>query len=267
MELHLKLQEIGFSEYEAKTYLALLKDYPSTGYQISKNSGVPRSMVYEVLSRLHARGAVLETIEGRVTYYRPLPPEILLNQFHADIQNIISNLRPVLAKYYENQDDNRVWTLVGQDAIFAYCNQLFELAEKEVYLVINDDALIFLENPLKSLLEKNIQPNILLTGSKTLNFGVVAYHPPLESEIQGLTDTLLLIVDNKEVLVASITDQSRATITRNASLILIAKQFIWMEFFTQRIFSKIGDDLLARLDPEDKKIFLSIVQINDQEQN
>ena len=88
------------------------------------------------------------------------------------------------------------------------------------------------------------------------------YHPPLESEIQGLTDTLLVIIDNKEVLVANISNEPRATITTNANLILIAKQFVWMEFFTQRIYAQIGEKLLAKLTPQDKEIFLSMVNHN-----
>lgn len=31
-----KLKEIGFNTYEAKVYIALLKKYPATGYEVSK---------------------------------------------------------------------------------------------------------------------------------------------------------------------------------------------------------------------------------------
>jgi len=36
-----KLIALGFSEYEAKAYVALLRENPVTGYQLSKLSGVP----------------------------------------------------------------------------------------------------------------------------------------------------------------------------------------------------------------------------------
>ncbi|MBN1935168.1 MAG: TrmB family transcriptional regulator, partial [Anaerolineae bacterium] len=36
-----QLVKIGFSEYEAKAYIALLRENPITGYQLSKLSGVP----------------------------------------------------------------------------------------------------------------------------------------------------------------------------------------------------------------------------------
>ncbi|MBL8165503.1 MAG: helix-turn-helix domain-containing protein, partial [Anaerolineae bacterium] len=82
VDLLTDLTRIGFTEYEAKVYLALLSDSPATGYQLSKTSGVPRSMVYEALSRLHTRGAVLESLEDRAAVYRPLPPELLLERHH-----------------------------------------------------------------------------------------------------------------------------------------------------------------------------------------
>jgi len=182
MENLTKLQQIGFTEYEAKTYLALLKEHPATGYQISKISGVPRSMVYEVLGRLYAKGAVLETIEGRATYYRPLPPKLLLDQYQNDIQGLISKLRPELNGLYENNQDNRVWTILDRNAIFAYCKQMLQAAETEVYLVTNDHSFGFLKNFLDEILKKNITPNILYTGSQTISLGNVVYHPPLESE-------------------------------------------------------------------------------------
>ncbi|MCZ7670869.1 MAG: helix-turn-helix domain-containing protein [Chloroflexi bacterium] len=56
IDLRTALNKIGFTEYEAKVYLALLREHPATGYQLSKESGVPRSMVYEALKRLHNRG-------------------------------------------------------------------------------------------------------------------------------------------------------------------------------------------------------------------
>lgn len=54
-----QLGALGFTEYEAHVYLALLQHHTASGYQLSKASGVPRSMVYEALGRLAQRGAIL----------------------------------------------------------------------------------------------------------------------------------------------------------------------------------------------------------------
>jgi Cd2+/Zn2+-exporting ATPase len=94
-------------------------------------------------------------------------------------------------------------------------------------------------------------------GEADLKCGHVAHHPPLESELHGLTGMLLVVVDGAEALIAG-KDHDVATITRNAHLVQIARQFVWMEFFTQRIYAQLGGDLLARLNPEDRKIFESL---------
>ena len=83
----------------------------------------------------------------------------------------------------------------------------------------------------------------------------VARHPPLESQLQGLTGMLVEVVDRDEALIASADAEMSATITSNRNLVLIARQFVWMELFTQRISARLGADLLSRLDPQDRKIF------------
>ncbi|MBK8989038.1 MAG: TrmB family transcriptional regulator [Chloroflexi bacterium] len=260
MDLRTDLLKIGFTEYEAKVYLALLREHPATGYQLSKESGVPRSMVYEALKRLHGRGAALETVEGRTTLYRPLPPELLLEQHAADHRRLLQELGQGLTALYTETTDNRVWTISGRTAVLAYASHLIHQAQTELFLVLTDGDLAALQNDVCAASERGLLVSSLLTGSSTLNCGRVAYHPPLESELQGITATLLVQADNAEVLIASASPrhETMATITRNQDLVLIARQFVWMEMFTQRIYARLGADLLERLDPEDREIFASL---------
>ncbi len=260
MDLLADLIKIGFTEYEAKVYLALLREYPATGYQLSKESGVPRSMVYEALRRLHGRGAALETVEDRSTLYRPLPPQILLDRHQSEHQRLLQDLEQGLNTLYTSVADNRVWAISGRTAVLAYAAKLIREAQTELFLVLADEDLAALRLDIIAAAERGLEVNTLLTGSGTLNCGRVAYHPPLESELQGLTATLLVQIDEVEVLIASATPhhETTATITRNQDLVLIARQFVWMEMFTQRIYAQLGADLLARLDPEDREIFASL---------
>jgi Cd2+/Zn2+-exporting ATPase len=257
MNLLTELTQIGFTEYEAKVYLALLSDNPATGYQLSKTSGVPRSMIYEALSRLHARGAVMESIEDRAALYRPLPPDLLLQQLQEEHLQLIDNLRVGLQKLYNAPTVDRVWSLSGRRPILTYSSQMIRNALSEVFLVLNDDDLLALRDEISATCERGVQTNTLLIGEGELKCGRVVYHPPLESELHGLTGMLLLVVDGAETLIAG-KDHDVATITRNAHLVQIARQFVWMEFFTQRIYAQLGKDLLARLDPEDRRIFESL---------
>ncbi len=260
MDLLADLTKIGFTEYEAKVYLALLREYPATGYQLSKESGVPRSMVYEALKRLHGRGAALETVEDRATLYRPLPPQILLDRHQEEHERLLQDLEQGLNALYTSVADNRVWAISGRTAVLAYAAKLIREAQTELFLVLTDEDLAALRLDIIAAAERGLEVNTLLTGSGTLNCGRVAYHPPLESELQGLTATLLVQIDEVEVLIASARPhhETTATITRNQDLVLIARQFVWMEMFTQRIYAQLGADLLTRLDPEDREIFASL---------
>jgi Cd2+/Zn2+-exporting ATPase len=65
----------------------------------------------------------------------------------------------------------------------------------------------------------------------------------------------VIIADSKEALIASTDSDVEATITSNPNLVLIARQFIWMELFTQRIAAQLGTDLLQALAPEDRQVF------------
>lgn len=257
-----QLSQIGFTEYEAKVYLALLAENPATGYQISKRSSVPRSMVYETLSRLHGRGMVLEAVEGRATLYRPLPPQTFLDQHQTEHERLLGDLRVGLQELYNQVADDRIWSVRGRRAALAYASQLIQRADSVVFLVLTDDDLELLRADIVAACKRGIETNVLLTGQGTLDCGRVAHHPPLESELQGLTGLLLVAVENGEVLIASTGahHEMRATITQNADLVFIARQFVWMELFTQRIYARLGPELLDRLDDEDKQIFESLVR-------
>ena len=255
MELLSNLLAIGFTEYEAKVYMALLRESPANGYQISKRSGVPRSMVYEALGRLNARGAVLTTGEERTTLYRPLPPDVLLDRYDQEQRHLINDLRDGLRKLHEVSDEAHFWSIKGGNSVLSYTGQMLQRAEKEVLLVLNDQALDALRDDIVAVAKRKLSVGTLLTGEGGLNSGQVVRHPRRESELQELTDTLVIVTDNNEALIASTAPDWTATITRNRNLVLIARQFVWMELFAQRVYTRLGSRLLAKLNPDDQKIF------------
>ena len=258
MDLLVSLVAVGFTEYEAKIYLELLRDNPATGYQLAKQAGIPRSMVYEALGRLRNRGAVMETLEERATLYRPLPPDVLLDNHAQQQRQLLEGLGEGLRLLYQAPDEERLWTINGQQPVAAYTRQMIRAAKESLMLVLPDSDLNALRDELIHAHAQGVALSTLLTGEGGLEVGQVARHPPLESEIQHLSGMLMVVADNLEVLIASTKRETSATITRNHNLVGVARQFIWMELFTQRVYTRLGADLLARLDPEDRQIFESL---------
>ena len=255
MDLQVLLSEIGFTEYEAKVYLELLRNYPATGYQLSKEAGIPRSMVYEALGRLANRGAVLETREDRATLYRPLPPDTLLDMQEKEQRRVAGLLRTGLSQRYTFQEEDHLWSMTGQRSVFVYAVQMIRQARSQVLAVFPDSSLELLKEELRTIHEAGVAVHAVLTGQGDLGFGISVRHPQAESQIQQMTGMTMLVVDGKEVLIANSGDEITATITRNRHLLLIATQFVWMEMFTQRIQSLLGEDLLSRLPPDERVHF------------
>ncbi len=259
MYLLTKLAELGFTEYEAKVYLALLDDYPATGYQISKAAGVPRSMVYEALGRLKLRGAVLETPDERATLYRPLPPDVLLDNHEQAQRRLVEELRAGLAGLYQGREEDRIWSISGREALLAYARELIGRAQQEIFLVLDDPDVAALEPAIAESYGRGVSTSAVLTGVAPLRCSQVVRHPPLESQLHELSGMLVVVVDGAEVLVAASAAgrAASATVTRNRNLVLIARQFVWMELFAQRIFAHMDGELLARLDPADRRVLES----------
>ena len=273
MAIQENLIAAGFSEYEARVYLSLLGEHPATGYQISKSSGVPRSMVYEALGRLHARGAVLKSESERAAYYKPVPPGTLLDRFSKEHKSLIDQLRRDLTKRYQPEQGERLWSISGRSAVLAYASQMMGGAERDVSIVTNDLELEDLRPAILDCCKRGLELNVLLTGRSQLYLdeksckNQIARHPPLESELHELKDFLLVVADSRECLIASHdqhSEQFQATVTSNGDLVLIAWQFVWMELFTQRIYSSMGSDLLGKLAPDDRRIFESLLQSNQE---
>jgi Cd2+/Zn2+-exporting ATPase len=254
MDLVRLLEDLGLTEYEAKVYLALLGAHPATGYQVSKISGVPRSMVYEALGRLELRGAVLKSEEEKATLYRPVSPAILLDRHEREARERAATLRERLVPLYNQEEGGRLWNFSGRRETLAYAGELIDGAARELMLVLTDADVAALRAPLEQAYARGVALGVILTGDETFALGQVVRHPKRETELHRMVETLIVVADEREFLIASGHTVTSATVTTNPNMVLIARQFIWMELFAQRIFARLGDDLLDRLTPEDRQV-------------
>src|SRR5690606_29367618 len=134
-----KLKSMGFNTYEAKVYLALLKQHPATGYEISKDSGVPQARAYDTLKALETNNVVV-AVGGKPVTYIPVTPEELLDRWERDFKGSISYLRESLPRMGDEAVEP-VINLRGDESIFKQALEMINAAERTIFLELwKEDA-------------------------------------------------------------------------------------------------------------------------------
>ncbi len=130
-----QLTQLGFTQNESKAYLALLKQHPATGYEISQNSGVPRSAIYDVLKRLELNGIV--SSEGtRPVHYIPIEPEQLSNILKSQFDHNIGELGKVLSQIETTITPEKTWNIKGYEAMIDQARSLIDQAQVSVFCAV-----------------------------------------------------------------------------------------------------------------------------------
>ncbi len=127
-ELIAQLKELGFTEYEAKAYTALVQKSHISAYQVSKNSGIPRARIYDILDVLVEKGLVLKEEAADQTTYCSIPVEMFLQQIQQRWQSNFTSISDQLEKLEskEQEAEPKVLMLKGRQTIINYCQSLLK---------------------------------------------------------------------------------------------------------------------------------------------
>jgi sugar-specific transcriptional regulator TrmB len=212
-----RLTEIGLTEYEAKAYVALLRLGPASGYQVAKESGVPRSTIYEILAKLVMRGAVLTQSFAEQVRYAPVAPEQFLGRLRREFldshEALLDGLRDLTKTA---APPGNTWNLAGRKNLFSYARQMIDQAEQEVALLVGDDD--ELDQLLPQLREARTRGVGLTVISPTPYDGDevrVTVHPEGLGLRQAIGHGFSLVVDGREALIGEVDRSESAVWTTN----------------------------------------------------
>ncbi len=253
-----RLVKIGFSEYEAKAYLALLRKNPVTGYELSKQSGVPRSMIYEVVGKLTARGAAMTLISGGTTKYAPTPADEFLDQLQREHDALVLTLKEELVALSSSPDQEYVWNIEGRENIIARAGEMINQASNQIYLALLPDTFYDLQSVLESAIQRGVRVVIYTTGQLNLPGSKIAVARISQEDLgprPGLG--LILVVDREEVLIAEWLSgvQARATWTSSPLLVFIAEHHLRTDLYLPQVLALLGDKALSIIEEEDRELF------------
>jgi Cd2+/Zn2+-exporting ATPase len=253
-----KLVRIGFSEYEAKAYVALLRKSPVTGYELSKISGVPRSMIYEVAGKLTARGAAMTLRTGGATKYAPVAADEFLDQLLREQEELIGSLRDDLTTFASAPDLEYVWSIEGRENIMAKATEMIDQAKSRIYLAVLPVTFPTLQLALEEAIRRGTRVVIYTTGELDLPGGqvvVAAMSEEALTQVGGLG--LILVIDGEEVLIGEwlTATQARASWTSSPLLVFIAEHHLRTDLYLPQVLALLGDRALDVIQEEDRELF------------
>jgi len=253
-----KLVSIGFSEYEAKAYLALLRKSPVTGYELAKESGVPRSMIYEVMGKLTGRGAAMLLRTGKANKYAPIPASEFLDQLQQEHDELISSLKNELNTMATLPDLEYVWNIEGDANVTAKAIEMIDQAAAQIYLAIRPVTFQELKQALERAINRGVRVVVYSTAALVLPGGqVVVAHVSEETLGQARGLGLILVIDGEEVLIGEwlAKTQAHASWTSNPLMVFMAEHHLRTDLYLPQILALLGDKAFDVIQEEDRELF------------
>lgn len=227
------LKDLGFSQYEAACYMALVSTHPVNGSQLSKLSGIARSRVYDVIRSLIAKGYVIEVNSGQ---YAPLPADELVRRLKRGFDANIDAFEQQIAKASQKDDFEFVWSVTGYQNVMDKAAQMIQEADTEIYVRLFPKAAAHLDGYLEDADNRGVRIRYVAMGEVPKRFDVQVLHPDhehLEQTIGG--HSIEVITDRKEALVGVFEtgneDGSPINWTRNRWFIVANRDSLRHDFY------------------------------------
>ena len=231
MDLVEKLKDIGFNTYEAKVYIALLKKYPATGYEVSKLAGIPQSRTYDTLKVLEEKNIVTSANTKPVTY-TPIKPKQLTSRYQKKINSTINFLDKHLPEVKEDYNEP-IMTISGKQNIQEKIIEVIQNAKREIYMEVwSQDYKIF-EQELLNAYNRNVEIRIVGYDNFNSRFGLIFEHAFAKDIELSLGGRMIIIAaDDSEGVVGKISSlknnltDTNIIWTKNKSIVFIIKEVI-----------------------------------------
>lgn len=255
------LQRLGFGDYEARAYLALLRQNPLNGYELAKASGLPRANVYAVLQKLEERGAVIRLDTPAGTRYAPVPPEELIQRLRTRLQDTLDAAQQSLNKVSSLSEYEYVWNLRGYPMLLEHARTLLDSTKGHLLLAVwPEEARALVEN-VSYAQERGVEVTTLCLSGCPNECGncrgrIFRYQIAPDER----TRWLMLVPDAAEMLVGEIGpgDQSLAVRTRKRVVVELTAWYIRHSIALAAVLNDLGGRLQDLLGPETRSALASV---------
>lgn len=249
------LQQLGFTNYEARVYLGLLKASPATAYEVSKQTGLPRANVYAALTTLERKSAVQPVNENPVRYV-PVEPRRLLGRIQKETAARCDALAEYLVANTASAATEIVWTLSGDSQVHGKMSDMIQQARKHVWIKAAHSALEPHIDELRTAVAGGVDVLIILFGEAadlaSYEFGPLckAYLHEGSGAHVGISDSLVTLTrDFQEAMTATTGPKGHGAFTGSRPVVTLAESLIRHEIYLAEIFLHFGQRLEQKFGP------------------
>jgi sugar-specific transcriptional regulator TrmB len=224
------LMYIGFTQNEARTFMALISYESASASTLVKKTGIRDSKIYQVLDRLEKKGFVTVQ-EGTPKKYMVIYPNTPLESIRLKLKEeykkkatVIDRLATILPPmYHEHEDSPKLaYIIKGKGNVLNHVKRLMEEATSSVILMMpNSKIFSLLTNSISKLQSKKIDVKIGI-------FGKITPENKFSMKVQMIScECFFLIIDNKVLLTVSRwnTDHWHGIWTTETSLIEVSSGY------------------------------------------
>ena len=226
-----KLKELGFTSYEAKVYVALLKKSPSTGYEVAQLANIPQSRAYDTLKTLEEKNVVAASNTKPVSYI-PVKPKQILNSYKKKMDTTLAYLDKHLPSVKEDYNEPII-TIVGKQNIQNKIIEIIRNAKREIYIEIWAHEYKIFEKELQDAYNRNVEIRIVGYDNFQSRFGLVFEHAFAKDIEMSLGGRMIIIAaDDNEGIIGKVSSfknevtDTNIIWTQNKSIVFIIKEFI-----------------------------------------
>jgi HTH-type transcriptional regulator, sugar sensing transcriptional regulator len=250
------LTDLGFSQYEARTYAGLIGREPMTGYAIAKDTLVPQPKVYETLGRLVERGAVLQ-VSGSPAKFVAVPPARVLNQLETSFRQRMATVELEVSRMRRETSQDHEFRMYKESdswiAIVGAANDLISRATERIYVSGHGTYLDALGTEIGAADRRGVRVDILCFGELpfSLRGGIVIRHSSTDGTVYRHHQArhLAITCDTTAALwaLAPEGDKWEAMWSDNDPLLTaLVKGFVRHDIFSQRMFRDFSTEMRAR---------------------
>ena len=134
-----ELRKLGLTNYEAKSYVQLVKLGPSDPRKVAARASIPYPNTYEALRRLGGLGWV-ELVTRRPAVYRARDPETILGEVQSKLKETFASLESMYRSTPADQAE-LVYTLRGKERVVSKLVEMIRGAQSSTMLVTPSETL------------------------------------------------------------------------------------------------------------------------------